>query len=424
MISLGIHIKVSGFAYTHWTESESYRVNGKTHSRSVKYSAREDYLSSTTYLLGSPQGNEIQILPGVHTYNFACLLPQVIPSSFEGPYGHIRYTVKVTFERPWKFDLTYKVAFTVLKQVDLNYDSPDLRLPVSAETIKYFCCWPCKSGPMNVHVTIPIAGFVSGQMIPISVIIDNQSRETIDEITFKLKKFVKYFSHTPRSKSKEEKSVVVMKRSGGVLKNEKKLFQHNLLIPALPATNLNLCKIIQISYVLKVKPRVSAMHKEPAISIPITIGTVPLTAGNIFTMQTMNQNLGFIPDSEAPSQVQPVSENIPLPAISASAPLQTPDIICVPAYKDVIREHPALAELRESFKQYVCFLNTQKLYFLSIAPPSYEEFMYGSVQIEDPEEQHTLGKKPYTPRYPVYHFENNNLEANRSESTSNPTTEL
>lgn len=47
--------------------------------------------------------------------------------------------------------------------------------------------------------------------------------------------------------------------------------------------------------------------------------------------------------------------------------------------------------------------------------------MYGSVQIEDPEDEHPLGKNAFTPRYPVYHFEKTLAPELQS---SNVTTEL
>lgn len=65
-------------------------------------------------------GNEIEIPSGKQVYNFTCTLPPVLPSSFEGQYGYIRYTVKVTLDRPWKFDQETKMAFTVLNAFDLN----------------------------------------------------------------------------------------------------------------------------------------------------------------------------------------------------------------------------------------------------------------------------------------------------------------
>jgi hypothetical protein len=110
-------LKITGFALAQWTQSESTGVGKNRRQRSVRYTGREDYLNSTTYLTGSNEGHQVEILPGIHTYNFSCFLPATLPTSFEGTYGHIRYTVRVGLERPWKFDQTYKVAFTVLKLV-------------------------------------------------------------------------------------------------------------------------------------------------------------------------------------------------------------------------------------------------------------------------------------------------------------------
>lgn len=43
--------------------------------------------------------------------------------------------------------------------------------------------------------------------------------------------------------------------------------------------------------------------------------------------------------------------------------------------------------------------------YLHAAPPSYEEsVLFGYPQIEDEEDQHPIGHQRYTPRYPVYHF--------------------
>lgn len=64
---------------------------------------------------------------GQYDYPFSFNLPNAIPSSFEGKYGHVRYTIKGTMERSWKFDNHCNIGFTVNTLVDLN-DNPSARV--------------------------------------------------------------------------------------------------------------------------------------------------------------------------------------------------------------------------------------------------------------------------------------------------------
>lgn len=57
---------------------------------------------------------------GDHKFPFTFVLPPELPTSFEGQYGFVRYTIKVTIERSWKFDHEYKFPVTVLEHFDLN----------------------------------------------------------------------------------------------------------------------------------------------------------------------------------------------------------------------------------------------------------------------------------------------------------------
>lgn len=59
---------------------------------------------------------------GEHKFPFTCALPPNLPSSFESDYGHVRYIVKATLDRPWRFDQETKIPFTVVAPFDLNQD--------------------------------------------------------------------------------------------------------------------------------------------------------------------------------------------------------------------------------------------------------------------------------------------------------------
>lgn len=66
---------------------------------------------------------EIEIPGGDHVYPFTSTLPPLLPSSFEGEHGNIRYTVRATLDRPWKFDQKVEKVFTVVTPIDLNYNA-------------------------------------------------------------------------------------------------------------------------------------------------------------------------------------------------------------------------------------------------------------------------------------------------------------
>lgn len=143
--STAVTLNITGYAETRWSE----RVTANRRRRRRTFYGREDYIASKTFLVGSnlsskyesSRGKErflmllmvsstaqVPIEAGIHTYNFTCQIPTECPSSFEGTNGRVRYMTNVTLVRPWKFDQSYTRCFTVLKVMDLNFDSPLLRV--------------------------------------------------------------------------------------------------------------------------------------------------------------------------------------------------------------------------------------------------------------------------------------------------------
>jgi hypothetical protein len=67
-------------------------------------------------------GNQvIELSVGRHQYPFTFVLPTQIPPSFEGSFGHIRYTIRSVAQRPWlKRDYACQTSLIVGSIVDLN----------------------------------------------------------------------------------------------------------------------------------------------------------------------------------------------------------------------------------------------------------------------------------------------------------------
>lgn len=95
---LGIKIKFLGEAKTEWTESESVKneETGKMEDRRHEVTGNEEYYQISYYLMGGVNASETELPAGAHSFPFTCALPPQLPSSFEGEFGYVRYTIKVT----------------------------------------------------------------------------------------------------------------------------------------------------------------------------------------------------------------------------------------------------------------------------------------------------------------------------------------
>lgn len=265
-----------GEANTSWSETEKKQNSeGKDEEEVTHLSGHEEYFQIQYYLLGGKNSNEIELPPGTHTYPFTCALPPTLPSSFEGEWGHVRYTIKVTLDRPWKFDQDTKMAFTVISPVDLNLN-PRVKEPFKLELEKSFCCFCCRSGPLAITVHVPVTGYVSGQTVPITGECDNASNVKVNAVKFILRKQLAFHTHTPRRVTKKDKAVISEINLSGVNPGDSTNYNEKFEIPPLPPSNLVNCGIIDLDYELKVIVEVEGMHRNLEGLIPLTIGTVPL----------------------------------------------------------------------------------------------------------------------------------------------------
>ncbi|BFF89512.1 arrestin domain-containing protein 17 [Drosophila madeirensis] len=364
----GIFLKVRGFAETHWTES---RTDSNNKSTSESYSGFEKFMSSKVYLFGSSTSTESPFEPGTRTYQFACKIPSHCPSSFEGNIGRISYRIGVNIVQSWKYDSLFSRAFTVLQTKDLFTYKSVAHVPVQAKSAKTFGFWPFKSDPLSLELTLPQSIFYPGQMVPLSLLVGNDSNIKVQELKVSLAMIVTYFSDLGCGSNMERFSVVKM-RSDGVLRNTRKQFEFQLQVPSTPATCFHLCRIIKIAYQIEVVAKVKGMHVNATLYVPVTICGAPQSAHarQALTQEKEDEEKPLVPDPGAltliPSDCQERVEG----AAGPSAPVSPWE------------EDP------------------------SIAPPSYAEAMHIRPDAEKSKlmsaDAEPLGGLPYKPLYPVF----------------------
>lgn len=167
------------------------------------------------------------------------------------------------------------MAFTVISPVDLNLN-PRVKEQFKLDLEKSFCCLCCRSGPLSTIVIVPVTGFVSGQVIPITAECDNASNVQVTGMKVYMRKIISFHTHTPRRETKKDK-VNISEVSGGATEpGGSNTWTFKLEIPPLPPSNLVNCGIIDVDYDLKIVVEVAGAHRNLEGKIPITLGTVPL----------------------------------------------------------------------------------------------------------------------------------------------------
>lgn len=267
----GISLHIYGYGKVEWyDQSKKKKKTGRP-----DYTGTEEYLSMNTNLVQA-ENDTLELPPGIHSYIFKCHLAEDLPTSFEGTNGCIKYIVKVTLERPWKFNETYTAGFTVLRMLDLNRESPQSKLPIEFEHMQTNKCWICKSTPLVLVVKLAKTGFVPGETISVNGRITNLGPNKVEEVRIYLRRIVSYRAEKPIVSFMEECTDLVHKTSEHLQSGSSDIFVENVIVPEVPPTTLFHSKIIRINYDLKVEVVLGANEKNPFVLCPITIGTAPL----------------------------------------------------------------------------------------------------------------------------------------------------
>ncbi|KAK3780535.1 hypothetical protein RRG08_032010 [Elysia crispata] len=346
----GVQLNFEGKANVNWTEYEYEGTGNNRRQVSRHYYSSEKYFDQNVLLLGPSQGSSTTELPqGRHTFPFKLQLPPGLASSFEGEHGHVRYVASCKIDKPWKFDHKTKRPFTVMTVLDLNsHPSYSQRLQSSNE--KRLCCLCCKSGPIIASFHLDRMGYVPGEAIRLSAEIINGSSRRMDKSYVELIMITTYRASTKtRTRTKR---IAALMRPAIPGHSEDVWSGEELVIPPLPPSFLEGCRIIDIRYIVQLNVDPSGPGLDLEVPLEIVIGTIPLMS--VVQQYPPRPPVGFDENSVLPTA--------PPQQAGASAPPP------------------------------------------NMPPPSYGECVTGRVDIRDQSDAHTYGDLSYAPVYTYYNW--------------------
>ncbi|XP_047736942.1 arrestin domain-containing protein 17-like [Hyalella azteca] len=249
-----------------WTEWKKRSMMGK------RYFYNGEVYGKQKMCLWGEEGSR-NLASGIHEFPFSFVLPEEMPSSFEGPYGFVRYKVKAKAKVPHGLDKRCQVYFSFCQPYDLNLDFR-AQTPLSVVSRKDQA-WSVKS---QVQVTMELEGptraYVPGATVNLRARIKNDESSTI-EFKTAMKQKVAY--HSKRRHRMEHSRNVWKGQTRSCLPHEESgWFEISFQIPAV-VPNLKFCNIIDVEYVFQMKTKMK-MNRDVEISQPFILGTVPFKA--------------------------------------------------------------------------------------------------------------------------------------------------
>lgn len=222
----------------------------------------------------------------VHQFRFQ-IPPENLPTSFEGEYGFIRYSLVGSIDRPWKDQITTRKMFSVWEYVDCN--NPLLSAPQVGQSEKLQkggCCSPAKRS----YITLQLdrRGYCPGENVIVSLKVEDFPPGIIVKMMLTMVSMFK-MNETPQNKSGQTKRDVLQTCTIGTVPTGAKSHRFpnaSLQIPSVPPTIRWKGKSglgIQVFYLAEVKMFKKKGKKAKQfwhVNVPVTMGTIPLNPAN------------------------------------------------------------------------------------------------------------------------------------------------
>ncbi|CAG9759981.1 unnamed protein product [Ceutorhynchus assimilis] len=262
-----IRIRLQGREHTSWTKQETYYDSSqkKHNSRTVHYSGDNTFLEQDDIVR-----DQDTLLSGEHVFPISFQLPDDIPSSFQCRYGYIAYTIKLTVDIPFKFDLEDTKDIKIVAPVKLHDIALKMIRGCELEDEKTICCWCCAGGNMEMQVSLPCKAFAVGYPGFVKVYILNMSNVNVDDLTVNIGQVLRFKATDPGSDYKYDSEKIAVSHNSGVGAHADKTYNLELKIPSSSVVpNFTRCQLFRCEHELKVTAGISGCHKNLEVSTDV-----------------------------------------------------------------------------------------------------------------------------------------------------------
>lgn len=273
-------MKFTGYAHTKWEKPQKIKKSGEEPKPKIYIKNREDYVSTTNYLIGSEMATPKPIEPGKYTYSFLVNIPQNLPSTFASSLGSIRYELKVNADYGDCIDTLYNSDIIIEQLKDLRLMDPYVQLPTEKEELERHSCLKFWQKPLQLYASVPQQAFCAGECISVHIKLTNIARLKLDTITSNLNRIASYKGLLKETISETTNQITTIASNIHSLYGQNSnVIQHlqQIFIPKTPPTMaFDECKCIALSYELEVLVTCQNKKRWVRAIIPILMGTLSL----------------------------------------------------------------------------------------------------------------------------------------------------
>ncbi|XP_060062573.1 arrestin domain-containing protein 3-like [Ylistrum balloti] len=316
----GVYAKFKGESHTSWSTGSG--DNKQSHSQTEQYFKTEIPLFQAAE---GADGNYVEMDPGNYDFPVNFVLPPLLPSSFEGGTGYVRYLIKAKVKI--KGGTVYRVQhpFTVIYMLDLN-TIPEARMPTQMQDTKTGCCWCCETGPVTCMIRLDKQGYVPGESIFINAEVTNNGTSSIRNTNISLRMTTEFRAHG--STTKHHKVISTISHPAVGPGHSDVWSGEQLAVLPTPPSYLYGCSIIDIQYTCQLAADMEGSLMDINFDLPIIIGTIPLRPEGLFQSpapfqpgQPLETTWGSNPDQQPGNipmnnmaSAQPITSQPPYPA--------------------------------------------------------------------------------------------------------------